>query len=161
MQWDSLLVELQIVAARFRAEGANRFCCSVTSLACCSLVVTSVICGTCILKLLVLSHMYATVLYKDFPCHLSGKCCVWFAQEIYSQSFSAGKTSVGCRFPCCGMCICGKVLSSLKASSCPIFFIAAWKHRDYAIYQRVSDTVVTWTWTSVILVGVSGDGCSG
>lgn len=33
------------MAVKYRAEGANRFCCSVASLAC-SLAFTSVICGT-------------------------------------------------------------------------------------------------------------------
>lgn len=34
---------------------------------------------------------------------------------------------------------------------CPFPFVF-FNHRDYAIYQRVSDRVATWTWTSVIQV---------
>lgn len=44
-------------------------------------------------------------------------------------------------------------LMKLGAMSFPFFFFnSAWKDRDYAIYQRVSDRVATWTWTSVIQV---------
>lgn len=55
-------------------------------------------------------------------CNLNVVCDL---HSKYSQSFSAGKTSLGCRFPR-GMHICGKVPSSLKqlgASSFPIFYL--------------------------------------
>lgn len=51
---------------------------------------------------------------------------------------------------------CGKLLVAWRSwvlCSFPFFFlISAWKHRDLAIYQRVSDRVATWTWTFVIQV---------
>lgn len=34
MQWGGLLVQLEVVAVRFKAEGANRFCCNVVLLQC-------------------------------------------------------------------------------------------------------------------------------
>lgn len=39
--------------------------------------------------------------------------------------------------------------------------VSTLRHSRYAVHQRASDKVVTWTWTSVMQLSVWGDGCSG